>query len=195
MTRRNRLLRPRRNNLKRTIKKQVDKYIEKKTLIFEYFGSIQDSGRAPLDNHITATAQGLTQDQRVGNRVNITSLHYNLFFTGADITNSIRWILYIPKDPDSPMANLVFNAAPDLDKFNILKDFFICTSSGGPNCVRRQGWVRFNRGARTGHKERYTGAAVGTIIDGPIFSYMVSDSLAVSDPQVNGYIRAFYTDA
>lgn len=184
--------------LKRQVKNQIEKYIEKKTAVYEYFGGIQDSARNPLDDHVTALAQGTGQNQRVGNRVNITSLKYDLFFTGADATNSIRVIFYIPKDPSVLMgtpAGIPFNKAPDMDNFNILRDMLVSTSSSGQNCVRRQGWLRFNRGNRSGHKERYDGALVSNRVQGHIYVYMVSDSLAVSDPQCNGYIRTFFTDS
>lgn len=185
-------------NVKSMVKKQIEKYVEKKTVIYSYFGGVTDSLRTPLDNHVTATAQGLDQNERIGNRLNVTSLKYDLFFTGADTTNSMRCIFYIPKNPAFLMSAgsaVGFNKAPDEDQFNILRDIMVTTSSGGPNCVRKQGWIRFNRGTRSGHKERYSGALNTDLVDGHIYVYMVSDSLAVSDPQVNGYIRSYYTDA
>lgn len=188
----------RKQNLKKVIKGQLEKYIEKKTKVYEYYGSITDNLRSPLDVHVTSLPGGVGQSARIGNRVNITSLKYDLFFTAADTTNSIRCIFYIPKNQNELMTTgtaLGFNKAPDLDRYNILKDMLISVSNNGPACVRRQGWVRFNRGIRSGHKERYDGENSTDVVEGMVHVYMVSDSGAVSDPQVNGYIRTFFTDS
>lgn len=187
--------RRKRTSLASRVKRAVAKSQETKTLVLNYANAIQDSARVPLSNQIADIAQGLTQSTRVGNQIKLTSMKYDWFFTGADTTNSIRCIIYVPKDPNSFITGLAFNQAPDLDRFTILRDMFICTGGTGGNCKRRQGWLRFNKGLRQGMTVQYSGATVGTVTKNNLTVYMVSDSGAVSDPAVNGYIRLFYKDA
>lgn len=185
----------RRKTLKKYIKNTIEKQLETKTVITNYANTIPDSGRTPLSNSIAGVAQGLTQSTRVGNSIRVTSMKCEWFFTGADSTNSIRVIIYIPKDPTAALSGLAFNQAPDLDQFTILRDFFICTGGTGGNCKRLQKWIRFNRGMRSGLHMQYSGAASTDITKNKLMIYMVSDSSAVSDPSVNGYVRVFYKDA
>lgn len=185
----------RKGGLKKFIKKTIAKSQETKTLVTTYANGIQDAARNPLTNSVTACAQGLDQDDRIGNRVTVTSLKYDWFFVGADTTNSIRVIFYIPKDPTYVLLGLGYASPVDLDTITVLKDMFICTSATGPDCVRRQGWLRFNRGMRSGIQVEYSGALSTEITRNKIMCYMVSDSTVVSDPQVNGSVRCFYKDA
>lgn len=183
------------NAIRRMVKKEVAKSAETKTLITQYANSVVDSARATLSNSISGCIQGVDQDERVGNRVTITSMKYDWFFTGADTTNSIRVLIYIPKDPTTVIAGLPFNQPPDLDQFTILKDLFVCTSQGGPDCVRRQGWIRFNKGNRRGMTVEYSGNLATEIVRNKLMVYMVSDSTAALDPQVNGFCRVFFKDS
>lgn len=139
--------------------------------------------------------QGVTQQSRVGNQIKITSMKYNFFFTGADATNSIRVIFYIPRDPNIVISGLNFNQAPDLDQFTILKDMFICTSNTGNNCVRRVGWINFKKGRSTGMTCQYSGPAGNSVTKNRILMYAVSDSGVVNHPTLNGYTRIYYKDA
>lgn len=184
----------RKGGLKKYIKKVVARSQETKTHLINYANAIPDSGRTPLSNQLADISQGLNQSTRVGNSITLTSLKYDWFFTGADSTNSLRVIIYVPKDPTDLMSSVAFNAAPDLDRYTILRDMFITTEGTGGNCKRRQGWLRFNRGNRSGMNVGYTGAGLGVIIKNNVSIYMVSDSLAATDPQVNGYVRIFYKD-
>ncbi len=181
-------------NLRKIIKKAVANQLETKTAVTNYANSITDGGRSPLTNAVADVGTGVTQATRIGNSTKVTSIKYDWFFTGADSTNSIRVIIYIPKDPTVILSSLAFNQAPDLDSFTILKDMFICTEGTGGNCKRRQGWVRFNRGNRTGLHMQYSSASAGSVVKNQLMIYMVSDSEAVSDPQVNGYVRVFFKD-
>ncbi len=168
--------------LRRLIKREVAKGSETKTQILNYANGITDNTRTPLSNSLCDVDQGVNQDQRIGNQFRMTSIKYDWFFTGADSTNSIRVIIYVPKDPNGLLTNLQFNQAPDLDSFTILKDMFVCTGGTGGNCVRRQGWVRFNRGARSGMMVNFSGTAGTSVTKNNLMVYMVSDSTATGDP-------------
>lgn len=195
MPRRKKTYRRKSSALKKFIKKTVAKTQETKTTLLNYANSIEDSARTPLSNSIIDVDQGVTQSTRIGNSITVTSMKYDFFITGSDTTNSIRILMYIPKDPNSLIESLPFNQAPDLDAFTILRDFFVTTSSSGNNNVRKQGWLRFNRGNRSGMNIRYTGALGTTVTKNNLMIYMTSDSGAISDPQINGFVRLYYKDS
>lgn len=184
------------NNLKKYIKSALAKQIETSSVVTLYTGqTVQDNGRTPVDSSLATIAQGTDEAQRVKNQVHITGIRGDMFITGSDSTNAIRVILYIPKDANYSMNNespkLPFNGAVDLDKFTVLKDFFVCTSSTGANCKRLRIRKRFSG---NGVRVQYSGPSGGTFTKNPIYLYMVSDSLAVGDPTVNGYVRLYYKD-
>ncbi len=180
--------------LRRLIKREVAKGSETKTKVLDNSNSITDSARTTISNSLIDLDQGITQDTRIGNQIRVTSMKYDWFFTGADSTNSIRVIIYVPKDPNTVLSGVGFNQAPDLDQFTILKDLFICTGGTGGNCVRRNGWIRFNRGNRSGMMVNYSDGEGTSVTKNNLMVYMVSDSLAVADPQVNGFVRIYYKD-
>lgn len=187
-----------RKRLKSLVGSIVRKNIETSSIVHSLDAvSIVDSGRvsSTQDIHLTAIAQGVQESQRIKNEVRITGVYGDLFVTGADSTNSIRLIMYIPKDPTVSLSNsptLAFNEAPDLDKFTILKDMLVTTSSGGPNLRRLKLKYKFKgRGLRVG----YSGTGAGDVQTHPVYFYFVSDSLASTDPSLNGYIRMYYKDA
>lgn len=184
--------------LKKLVQTIVSKNVETSSSNHSFSSlGIVDAGRASsaTDIHVTNISQGTGEGQRIKNEVRVTGIHSDFFITGADSTNSIRLILYTPKDLSVSLSNspaLAFNQTPDLDKFTVLLDKFVCTSSNGTNCKR----VKFNfkfkgRGLRVG----YSGSAGSTVQTHPLYFYLVSDSLAVTDPTINGYMRVYYKDA
>lgn len=187
----------RRVNLKSLVKSVVRRNIETSSVVENFTArAIPDNLRSSGTNDVILNdiAQGTGEGERVKNEIRVTGLYGDLFFTGADATNSIRVILYIPKDKGVTLSNataLPFNGAPDLDQFTILKDMLVCTTANGPNCRRMKLKYKFKgRGMRTG----FSGAAGSTIIEHPLYIYFVSDSTAVADPAMNGYIRTYYKD-
>ena len=97
--------------------------------------SIQDVGRSPIDGTLNDLSQGDTQNSRDGNQVHITGIYGKFVVTGADTTNIVRYILYIPKDPSDTLTGMSIDIHHliDQDRFTILYDRNITTTSGGVN--------------------------------------------------------------
>lgn len=188
--------RDKKSNLKKLVKSIVAKNIETKTSIFRMAGiGIGASGLAPINASFNDLNIGDNQYERTGNQVTLTSVKWDMFLTGADATNSIRCIVYIPKNPTVFLA-IPFNGAVDFDSFTVLRDMFICTSNTGNNCVRRNGYISFkNRGKSLGMKTQWSGALASGQTKNRVLLYMVSDSLVVPHPEVNGVLHTFYKDA
>lgn len=150
---------------------------------------------APVVQSCNDIAEGTAQNQRIGNQIMLTSIKYDFFFTGADSTNSLRLIFYIPRDPNDILLNLGFNAPADLDKYVILKDIFMTTNQNGQDCLRKRGYISFRkRGKSNGLKVQYSTNAVNSQTKNRVLVYMVSDSGVISHPSVNGFFRTFYKD-
>lgn len=181
-------------SLKKTIKNVVNSMSETKTIVSNYAStSIQDQARAPINTDILSCATGDTQSTRTGNAITVTGLYGDFFFNAADVTNSIRVLLYVPHNPTDDMA-IQFNQAPDLDRFTVLRDMLVTVSTQGPAVVRRKIKVSFKKGNRKGLTCRWHDTTATGFSKNPIRLYMVSDSTAVTDPSVSGYIRAYYKD-
>lgn len=182
-----------RKTFTKKVQRIISRNLETKTILVNYAGvGITDSTRTPLDQNLTGISQGDSQDTRDGNQLRMTSVSADFFITGYDSTNSIRVLLYKPKNKSDDLTGLQFNQAPDLDRFVILKDFFVTTSSAGANNKR----LRFYK--------KFMGAGMAVQFDGPTANdvqtnmlrlYIVSDSLAVVDPSINGYVRMYFKDA
>lgn len=184
----------RKNGLKKAVKNIVNSMTETKTGVTTYTSQgIQDNGRTPVNSDLSSLVQGDDQNERIGNAVTFTGLYGDLFFTGADTTNSIRAILYVPHNPTDDL-DIAFNAAPDQDRFTILRDMLITTSTQGPAVVRRKLKISFKKGNRKGLTTRWHDNTSTGFSKNPIRLYMVSDSTAVTDPSVNGYVRTYYKD-
>lgn len=186
----------RRGGVKKMVKAMIAKNVETKLVVATFTDvSLTTSGLLPYSYAFNDIGQGVTQQSRVGNQIRCTSMKYNFFITGADATNSIRILFYIPKDPNVIISGLNFNQAPDLDQFTILKDMFISTSNTGNNCVRRVGWLNFKKGRSSGMITQYTSPAGNSVSRNRILMYAVSDSSLVNHPVLNGYTSLYYKDA
>ena len=152
--------------------------------------SIPDQS-APISQHLTDIFAGTSQGERVGNKVKVTGMYGHLFVNAADTTNSVRIIVYIPKDPSIALAGLSFYQHPDEDNYTILIDKYVCVSTNGPGCKM----VSLRRKYKNGINVQFDGTGSGDRATNPIWIYAVSDSGAVSHPDMSGYLYTYYTDA
>ena len=180
---------------RKAVQKVVSKNLETKTAVFSHSADpIQDNGRTPIDDDLTGLVQGDSQNERVGNQIRLKSITFDGFFTVADTTNSIRMVLYNPYDTDDSLSGsaLAFNGNIDLDKFRVLRDIWIPLASGGPANARKRFRVNFKgSGLRIQWSDT---TATSQTLNRPRL-YIVSDSAAVSDPELSGHVRVKYTDA
>jgi len=183
--------------LKKYIKSVVAKSIETKAAVIKLNAlQVGAAGVGPVNATFNDLNPGDGQANRTGNQVTMTSVKWDLFINGTDATNSIRCIIYIPREPTVLIANLPFNAAVDYDQHIVLKDMFLCTSLNGNNCIRRQGYHSFkNKGKSMGMKTTWASTAPNDQSKGKVCFYMVSDSQVVPHPELNGNLRSFYKDA
>lgn len=158
------------------------------------FSGISIGAGTPVSQELTYIANGTQQNERIGNQIRVTGIFADLIITGADTTNTIRMIIYIPHDPSNTLSSLMYNGAPDMDQFTILYDKIITTSSNGPNNKRVMIRRSYTRGYKKGIRIQYYGSAATDVSKNRILIYVVSDSAAIPDPQLNGYLRMYYTD-
>lgn len=180
------------------VQKVLDKNIETKLLNNAWDGvNIQDSGRTPLSQNLTQISQGIAQNQRLGNQVRLTGLYLDGVIVAADTSNTVRVLVYSPKDPSNEITNLAFNQSPDMDQFDVYYDRFVAVGTNGGLIARRIRFKKsFKQGGRSkGRIHQFTGSGGTTYQTRPIFLYMVSDSLAVSDPDFSGHVTTYYKDA
>lgn len=170
--------------------------IEKKTSIINWNGTnVPDWTVGSIDQSLTDINQGLTQTNRIGNSVHLTSIYGDFFLTGADTTNSVRMILYIPKNVTTTLSTLAFNAAPDLDQVTILQDRLFTFQSNGTFCRRFKIKKKFDYGMRKGIHCTYTDGTGTNITKNRLRLLMVSDSSVAPHPVLHGFLRIFYIDA
>ncbi len=156
--------------------------------------SIQDSGRTPQENDLLPLAQGDGQTNRTGNSVRVTGIYGKLAIAAADTTNLVRVILYIPKDPSATMSGVSYSSSPDLDQWTILFDKMVAVSTNGPGIKSFTIKKKFNKGRRAGILSEWHSSNTGDHSKNPIRFYAVSDSTAVSDPALSGYLYVYFRD-
>lgn len=183
--------------LTKKINQAIQRNIETKFIVWPYNTTIQDPGRVTLDNPMLNMASGSTPNTRVGNQIYCTGLHGKFVLRNADTTNIVRMVLYIPKDPtDTLQASSVdYLEAIDLDRFTILMDRVYHLNDAGGNQRMVTIGKKFNTGTRRGIQVQYTTTSGLSCIKNNIRLYWVSDSGAIPDPIIEGYIRAYYKDA
>jgi ABC-type glycerol-3-phosphate transport system substrate-binding protein len=184
-----------RPNFRAMVQKAIAKNLETKFLLKEYNAvSIQDSGRTPITGLLTDVAQGLTQQGRVGNTINVTGMYGQFQVAGADTTNIVRFVIYIPRDVDDEIGVNTYELI-DTDRFTVLTDRIVTTTSNGPNIKQFKLVKNFHRGSKKGIQVQFSGSASTDGTFNRIKLYCVSDSSAVSDPALSGNLRVYYKDA
>lgn len=189
----------RRRGISKSLRTYVQKTIsanqetKQRDLSWDAIG-IQDAGRTPLNAVINDLAQGDTQNTRDGNQVRITGFYGKFVVTGADSTNIVRFILYIPKDQSDSLSGIDIHSLIDQDSFTVLYDRTITTTSGGVNQKVFTVAKNFHRGSRKGLLTQFYGTGSQDFVKNPIRMYVVSDSLAVTDPSLTGHLRTYFKD-
>lgn len=188
---------PRRSNPTKKIKKMIKSMIagsqETKTQSGAHNVTISDVG---VNYDISSIGGGTGQNQRIGNSYQMTSFRLKGGVFGADTTNLVRIIVYIPKDATHliPTSTQPFDPV-DLDRYTILSDRLITTASQGPNCRLYNKVCLFNRGRRKGMRVQFTDSLASSVVKNRLLVYMVSDSSAVSHPNFKGWWRFYFKDA
>lgn len=157
--------------------------------------AIEGASGTPLNSQLTAISQGDDQTDRTGNLIFATGIYARFAVTGADSTNKIRMMFYIPKDSDDSLDGSDIHSAIDLDKYTILFDRVLLTSQNGNDNIGvtfKKSFTR--RGKAKGISVRYSGTTSNDVAQNGIKFYCVSDSDAVSHPTITGHYRFYFKD-
>lgn len=183
-------------NVKRLVQKMIASNIETKQKTGSYDETaVDNSAGTPISANFTNIDQGDGQNNRSGNQVTVTGLYARFIVTGADSTNKVRIVIYMPKDSDDTLSGVDIHTNIDLDKYTILYDNVCLTTSNGDNnklCLFKKS---FHSGVRKGIRVIWHSATGTDVAKNAIKMYVVSDSDAASDPTFTGGYRMYYKDA
>lgn len=163
----------------------------------EYNASnIQDNLRIPLDTSLNAVAHGDGPGARTGNQIRVSGMYGKLAFAAGSKTSVIRYIMYIPKAIGNTLSldGLDVYEPVDQDKYTVLHDKLITVSNLGPATKVLSIRKKFNKGSRSGILTQFESNSATSFTRNQIRLYMVSDSIAATDPEVTGHIRLYYKD-
>lgn len=155
---------------------------------------------------INVPAQGVTVSHRVGDKIHLKKLSFNLNTIVGDTTNIVRLIIFRWTQNDAIAANApgvtdvlqagnptaFYNFTTSTEaKVRVLYDKTLYLSSMGSMDRPYRGMLY---GKRLGKKNIEFNAAILTGTD-MIYYLLISDSIAATHPSVIGYFRLEYTDA
>lgn len=158
-------------------------------------------GNAGSMVEISAIPQGDTESSREGLQIYHNSIHLDLNFvneTGGSY-NKIRLVCFKWDDDTLPVASTFFATGystyvqtpyswPLDPKMKIIFDKKILVDNDDPTTFIRV-WKKLNG------KCRFTGSASNSGIQGRIFLFIASDSIALPHPTCTGYVRYTYKEA
>lgn len=184
----------------RMVKSAIENRIETKNFTIAHLGTPVRSAPNGLSIPLSGSlAVGAGNSQRVGNSVTFTSIKYDLFLSasrtpGALLYNNLRMVVYVAKQPSTPITGMAFNSPVDPEAYFVIRDFFIPLGNGpnGTATTRRQGWIKFPKGK----KVTYNDGLANSDIHNKMLCYLVSDVPGANEaPLLHGTIRLYYKDA
>lgn len=180
-------------SLQKYIQKKIEKNIETKHVYAE--ASATSVSTSVLNTQISTIPQGDDEFRRTGNKVTMTGFYGKFQIVGADTTNVVRIVLYIPKDPDDTLSGLNTYQILDQDRFTILSDRLVTTSSSGVNNKVITIAKKFNRGRRRGVVTQFASSTTTDVAKNALKIAWVSDSAAVSHPTIAYHYVMYFKDA
>lgn len=185
------------NRKKQSFAKRVTKVIqnqsERKRISKTWSGSgIQDPGRTPIEASLPFDiVAGTGSSNRIGHQIRATGLYGELYFTAADTTNVVRLVVYKARKRGDTLSTdaLSVYGTIDPDKYFVYTDKLITLSQSGSSYVSKK-TIKL---ALRGLKIRYD-TTTGFPLDNDITIYVVSDSLAITDPTLHGHVILWYQD-
>lgn len=176
--------------IKKMVQSQINKNVETKFLDTGFIS--QAISTTPSSYGISNLSRGTGRNERTGDRVHCTGLYLSLTLAGADAYNQLRMVVYTPRDQDDSLSTLGLNAPIDKDLYKVHLDrSYITCASGNNPIVRIREYVRYKG---IGKPVFYDGTT--TTPTKNVFKVtFVSDSGAVTHPDINGNIRWYFKDA
>lgn len=185
-------------SVKKYINFKIQKSIETKSVPKTFTVTNIQNSTSPVNSAMTIIGQGTGQHDRIGNQIHVTGWYGQLSFfaSSTDGYNSIRVIIYSPKDPTTTLTGIPPEGEVDTDQINVLYDRLIGVSyTGGPRVVTLTLRKKFNKGNKQGRVVQYHGTGSTDYAKAPLFLYAVSDSGASVHPHMTGHLRLYYKDA
>lgn len=184
----------RKSNIKKMIKSMINNSQETKTAIHNY--TTIDVTSVGVNHDITALAQGVLQEDRVGNQVTMSSFRLKGCLYSDYTSDIVRIIIYKPKSVGVLLSTSTTVTDPiDLDYYNVLSDRIIPLSNQGTPTKPYNKVILFNKGIRNGMKVQYSTALATSCTKNQLIVYMVSGSGASPHPKFSGYWRFYFKDA
>lgn len=196
-----RRFRPRRSNKRRfngRIRRIARTTQECKNYTQTWSGSQIDNAWSTT-NLAQSIVQGTDKDERIGNRIFVKAIRFKFFCRNAvtDTHNNIRMIFSRSKGMATGLISDDLPAywhspPPTVKQVRYYRDKTVYmhnydNTTPGQVCVK--GYFRVNK------YTIYDGASGGDIRGGALMFSNISDSVAVSHPQIWGFIRVYYVDA
>lgn len=173
---------------KSQLNKIINKNIETKHKSLEFTNtSVSDSA---LNYELTQISTGDGSSSRDGHQIKIQSLFARFTIAGADTTNVVRAVLYIPNDPNLELTTLSTTNVVDYDSVTVLHDKLITLNSNGTNLRTFYLSKKFKRGMRV----QYDSTGGSSCSKNPIKLAFVSDSELAGHPELNGSTILYYKD-
>lgn len=174
--------------VKQYVQNKISSNLETKRIVSNVSELDIDSTGTQVD--ILNISLGTQYYERIGQIINCTGFYGKFQMTGGDATNVIRAILYIPKDPSLTLTGLNTYAVIDPNVATILYDKVHTTTLNGPNTKIFEIKKKF-----FGKGLRVEWSATGSIHKNRLRLAFVSDSGAVSHPELSYHWIAYYKDA
>ena len=171
------------NNIKKLIKSMINNNTETKTAVHNY--TTIDVSNVGVNHDITAIAQGLSQEDRVGNQIKMSSFRLKGCLYSNGNFDMVRIVIYKPKNVNELLATSTTITDPiDLDKYNILSDRLVPLSNDGSPVKPYNKVLLFNRGIRNGLRITYSTSLAASIQKNQLIVYMVSGSTSIPPPRI-----------
>lgn len=184
-----------RKQMRSIAQKVVNKNLETKFRTISYVQT--DVASTGTTGDLCYIAEGSSQNERTGNQIRVTGIHFPYYVQCTDTTNVVRVIFYKPKDPNDTLTSTGIYTNLDVDKYIIYHDKVHLLSLADNNFSKGS----FNKSFKGKKKDKaglvvqYHGATANAYAKNPIYIYMVSDSGAISHPMLSGNLKLYFKDA
>lgn len=181
-------------NFEKRVRHIILKNKETKHISFEYNQTTISTAALGSSRlaHLTGITQGDGNVNRDGNQVRLSGLFAQMVFTAADTTNIIRVIVarYKGQYTSSPFPSTEVYNIIDLDDLDVVYDRAITIGTAGPASKMIKIKLKF----RNKNLIQFDTTTSTSVTVNPYYIYFVSDSGAVSHPEMTGQIRVYYKD-
>lgn len=150
----------------------------------------------PYTENLSAVQTGDDQNDRTGNQIFMTGMHFRGGLLVKDVPTGsgralVRVIVYIPKDADDTLSVINVCSNVDQDQYTVLYDklFAVSQEQSRTFTISR----KWNKGAKRGKICQFYGTASTNFAKGPVKLYVVSDN-SIDKPLLSFHGKLYYKD-